>query len=261
MTYGNTYASKPENEKKMEILNSKKSLVEILCKEYGYNREGFNECELEVKFDINYSNIKHFFEITENIELQTPYIIDKILPESSSTHSCYAYLRNIPELAFTQVNSGHNNNRMKLKIKGKCTYETIENIIILKRSEEHIENATSDQTVNLIKELHKKENIPIAYMGVFDKISKEFFTYNNNNGRIFVVALNVCKFESKSLVQAELEYYGRVNILKDVKTEKIFMEMSKLSKILVEQITNKGYNLTNSIVTKFDWLTNKQKES
>ncbi|MGV8087074.1 MAG: hypothetical protein ACP5N1_05585 [Candidatus Woesearchaeota archaeon] len=261
MTYGNTYSSKPEPNKQNNTSDSTKTLVEILCKEYGYNREGYDNYELEVKFDIQNPNTKRFFDITDKIIVPTPYIMDKILPESSSTHSCYAYMKNSPELAFTQVNK-HNNSSsgysMKLKIKGKEEYESVENIIILKRSEKHIENATGNQAIDMIKEMYTDKNVPIAYIGSFEKNSKEFFIYDNNNGRIFVVALNICKSGQKNLVQAELEYYGRVNILTKVRTEEVFTEMSKLSKILIEQMANTEYIITNSIITKFDWLMNKR---
>ena len=141
--YGDTYEKIPiKKQERREIEKvSKESLVSCLCNEAGYNRESLDNIELESKINLEPCGLirksKIRMTLGEELIFPEPYSLDNVLEESESTHYCYAFISGrklVP--AFTKVTKGE---RTKIKIKGEAEQVERQGVILLKRTEKHLE--------------------------------------------------------------------------------------------------------------------------
>ena len=255
MGYGNNYTRDPGVGELPHGIN----LVESLCKDAGYNREELEGIELESKINIFPGWFKRMpLTFGERINLPEPYSRDDVLPVSDSVHSVYAFYDGSEERyfpAFTKVTA-----RGKTKIKVKGDVEEIEQneIILLKRSEKHLEDLSPLEVNRHIADIARENKFSLEYLGSFNKQSKEAFVFNPTSGRIFVVATNVCGIENcfGKLNQLEIEYYGQVNGFSS--SSSVCDELSGLVSNILGNFP-KRYSGKSSNLTKFDWLVNSLK--
>jgi hypothetical protein len=259
--YGRTYEREPKKQQERKIKERvievpKEGLVSSLCNEAGYNREGLDNIELESKIDLEPCGLirksKIRMTLGEELTFPEPYSLDNILEESKSTHYCYAFISGrklVP--AFTKVTKGE---RTKIKIKGKTERVERQGVILLKRTEKHLEELAPLDVNKEIAEIARKNQMPLKYVGDFLKRSKEAFVFNPTSGRVFVIATNLCGAQNKNqLYQLEIEYYGQVNGFSS--WEDVYEEMAGLTKaILKDGLPRLNYSGRNSTLSKFEWL-------
>jgi len=279
MSYGRTYERSQEEiaisesqkvteiQTRKERLSQENSLVKELCKKAGYNRESFEDIEVEAKLDI--SGERELIPIhfgrrelnsdnlalteVENIEFPIPYRRDIILPLTPlSEHGCYVfadYSKREISPAFTAVET-HGN--VKIKIKGKADYRQIGENYIIKRTEKHLPCNSPIELRQAIYCIEKVSDLPVEYVGSFKKRSKEQFLFNLSSGRIFVVSNGVVSTDNWYAGQIEVEYYGRINgyqTNEDTVDNEIIYLTDHISKNL-----GKGRKTTPTHETKLEWL-------
>lgn len=280
MSYGGTYDRDSqeeiairESQKVTEIQNRKErlsqenSLVRELCKKTGYNRESFENIEVETKLDIigerdlipihfgrgrlNSDNLA--LTEAEDIEFPIPYRRDIILPLSPiSRHGCYVfadYSKKEISPAFTAVETQGN---VKIKIKGKAIYRKIGENYIVKRTEQHLPCNSPEELRHAIYCIEKISNLPVEYVGSFKKRSKEHFLFNLSSGRIFVVSNGVVSTNNWYAGQIEVEYYGRINGYQS-KEDTVNKEISYLTEHISKTL-RKERKIMPTHETKLEWL-------
>lgn len=271
MSYGRTFTRTPQKVSKSKRVieldpsrfqfitpeaPEKKSVIEALCNEAGYNRECFETTELESKLDVELRKQVAFLKkpsitLGEELLFPAPYSLEKVLGVTEATHECYGFVSEKTIDAFTKVTT---DGKIKIKIKSIVEYHTENGIIILKRDEKHKENLTPSDITLFIANEARLSNAILKYIGSFNKTSKEAFIFNPVTGRIFVIATNICTCNTGEdiLYQLELEYYGRINGYKNSST--VFVELASLTQCAINDASRLGYVCKNSTTTKFDWL-------
>ncbi|GEM_PF-5040751 len=255
MSYGNTYTREPTREE----ISQRDSLVTLLSKESGYNREGFDNVELEVKLDLSFGCLfwrRYKLRLGEEISLIEPYSKDKVLESRETFHSCYGFIGEKIEEAFIVVND---KDSKKIKIKSKPYYIKNNRVIIIKRDQKDLSNLTSVEINSYISKIARESNKPLEFIGGFEKQSKELFVFNPTSGRVFVLSTNICKKNSslERLCQMEIEYYGQINGF--VAYRDVYNDLATLTNGLLKNLSSR-YTAKVSTLTKFDWIVQGFKE-
>ena len=253
MPQQNVYSRQPTKE---ELLQQN-SLVTVLCKDVGYNKEDLDGIELEAKIDLIYKNLfkRNNFEIIigERLHIPEPYSQDRILDKRASTHHFYGFLNENGKLDYAfSKNSMDNGN--KIKLKKNLEYIEYNGIIFTKRLEQHLNNLSPLEINQFISKQAQESKKPLKYVGALLRETKEVFIFNPTSGRIFVITTGICSTElnKNKFYQLELEYYGQVNGFKT--SENIYDDMYFLANRLLKDLPNHGYLGKPSRITKFDWL-------
>lgn len=269
MSYSDTYQSDPtplgkREERREEIPKLKRSFVQELCSKVGYNRESFQNIEVESKLNFNRGPdgclaSEFLLHEVKEINFPQPYMSDlEISIEEPSKHDCYVftdYLNKEIYPAFTAVG-----NRKGTKIKIKKNEKVSDRGIfrmkyIIQREEQHIPCNSEEDLSKAIPTIEEGCSLPIDFLGSFQKRSREQFLFNYISGRIFVISNGVAYVYPDNehfLRQIEIEYYGRINgyspMKKDVEDE-LFDLTDFLSKFFQNTFTAKPTKLT-----KLEWL-------
>lgn len=280
MSYGRTYDSGSQEEiairesqkvteiqSRKERLSQENSLVRELCKKAGYNRESFENIEVETKLNIigerdllpiHLRGKRNSDDLAlteaEDIEFPIPYRRDIILPLTPiSQHGCYVfadYSKREISPAFTAVET-HGN--VKIKIKGKASYRKIGENYIIERAEQHLPCNSPEELRRAVYCIEKVSNLPVEYAGSFKKRSKEHFLFNLSSGRIFVVSNGVVSTDNWYAGQIEVEYYGRVNGYQS-NEDTVDKEIVYLTEHISKTLERKERKTTPTHETKLEWL-------